>query len=142
MEVHYDYVSGVSIGAVNSAALAVFDFGQEAQAVEFLESLYLSHLPQDFWKFWPSAIFPPLWKNSIADNTGMVDTLNNLFRDIPFKRKVAIQSVDLNTGQVVIFDESVPLEIRNQVVISSATLPAIFPPVEIDGMHLVDGGNF
>ena len=34
------------------------------------------------------------------------------------------------------------MEIRNQVVMSSATLPSIFPPVEIDDMQLVDGGNF
>jgi len=34
------------------------------------------------------------------------------------------------------------MEIRNSAVISSATLPSIFPPVVIDGMHLVDGGNF
>ena len=37
VEVHYDYVSGVSIGAINSAALAIFDFGFEKEAVEFLE---------------------------------------------------------------------------------------------------------
>ena len=72
----------------------------------------------------------------------MVDMINNFFRAIPFKRKVTIQSVDLNTGQVVIFDETVPMEIRNQVILSSATIPAIFPPVEIDDLHLVDGGNF
>ena len=72
----------------------------------------------------------------------MVDTIENLFRNIPWKRKVAIQSVDLNTGQVVIFDETVPMEIRNKVIRSSASIPAIFPPVEIDDLHLVDGGNF
>ena len=104
--------------------------------------MYESKLPQDFWKFWPTIFFPPLWRKSIADNTGFVDAVNDLMRDIPFKRKISIQSVDLNTGHVVIFDETVPMEIRNQVVISSATLPSIFPPVEIDGMYLVDGGNF
>ena len=104
--------------------------------------MYLSKLPQDFWKFWPTIFFEPLWKKSIANAGGLVDTLNNLLRDIPFKRKISIQSVDLNTGHVVIFDETVPMEIRNQVVMSSATLPSIFPPVEIDGMQLVDGGNF
>ena len=83
-----------------------------------------------------------MWKNSIVDNTGMKDTIDNLFRNIPWKRKVAIQSVDLNTGQVVIFDETVPMEIRNKAILSSASIPAIFPPVEIDDLHLVDGGNF
>ena len=44
-ELHYDYISGVSIGAVNGASFALFDFGQEKDAVEFLEDLYMSKLP-------------------------------------------------------------------------------------------------
>ena len=73
----------------------MFDYGQETEAIRFLEELYLSRLPQDFFEFWPTYIFEPLWKMSIVDNTGMVDMIDNLFRDIPWKRKVAIQSVDL-----------------------------------------------
>jgi len=45
LEVHYDYLSGISIGAINSAAIALFDFGQEKEAVKFIEDLYLSRLP-------------------------------------------------------------------------------------------------
>jgi len=44
-ELHYDYISGVSIGAINGASIALFDFGQEKEAVEFLEDLYMSKLP-------------------------------------------------------------------------------------------------
>ena len=43
---------------------------------------------------------------------------------------------------MVIFDETVPMEIRNDVIVSSASIPAVFPPVHIDDMALVDGGNF
>jgi predicted acylesterase/phospholipase RssA len=48
----------------------------------------------------------------------------------------------LNTGQVIVFDETTPMEIRNKSLISSASIPFVFPPVEIDGMQLVDGGTF
>ena len=34
------------------------------------------------------------------------------------------------------------MEIRNDVIVSSASIPAVFPPVHIDDMALVDGGNF
>ena len=68
IDIHYDYLSGVSIGAINSATLAMFDYGQEKEAVNFLEELYLSRQPKDFFKFWPSVVFPPLWKSSIVDN--------------------------------------------------------------------------
>ena len=60
----------------------------------------------------------------------------------PYKRKLSIQSVDLNSGSIVIFDETVPEELRSKVILSSASIPSFFPPVEIDEMQLVDGGTF
>ena len=45
LDLHYDYISGISIGAVNGATFALFDFGQEKEAVDFLHDLYLSKLP-------------------------------------------------------------------------------------------------
>lgn len=60
----------------------------------------------------------------------------------PFKRKISFLSVNAANSQVVIFDESTPLEIRNKAVFSSASIPFVFPPVEIDGMFLQDGGAF
>lgn len=48
----------------------------------------------------------------------------------------------MNTGQVIVFDETTPMEIRNKAVLSSASIPFVFPPVELDGMQLVDGGTF
>ena len=29
LEVHYDYVSGVSVGAINTAFFSIYDFGEE-----------------------------------------------------------------------------------------------------------------
>ena len=55
---------------------------------------------------------------------------------------LSIQSVDLKTGRIVLFDENVPEEIRIKSLISSASIPFVFPPVEIDDFLLVDGGNF
>jgi predicted acylesterase/phospholipase RssA len=30
---HYDYISGVSVGALNTGILSIFDYGQEKAAV-------------------------------------------------------------------------------------------------------------
>ena len=68
--------------------------------------------------------------------------MEKMFADRPFKRKFTYQSVNLKNSQVVIFDETTPLSIRNKSVMSSASIPSVFPPVEIDGMELVDGGTF
>ena len=46
------------------------------------------------------------------------------------------------TGKVVIFDEDMDESLRIKAVLSSASIPFVFPPVEIDDMQLVDGGTF
>lgn len=50
--------------------------------------------------------------------------------------------MNIANSQVVIFDESIPLDVRAKAVFSSASIPFVFPPVELDGMYLVDGGSF
>ncbi|MEG3084419.1 patatin-like phospholipase family protein [Sphingomonas sp. PB2P12] len=48
-------------------------------------------------------------------------------------------AVDLETGDDVVFD-SATVRIRSDHVRASAALPVAFPPVEVDGRWLVDGG--
>lgn len=67
---------------------------------------------------------------------------DKLLGTAPFLRKISYQSVNTANSQVVIFDETTPMEVRNKSIFSSASIPSIFPPVEIDGMYLNDGGTF
>ena len=55
-----------------------------------------------------------------------------------------IISVDLNTGDVIIFDETTPIEKQPAAIIASASIPGVFPPTEslIDHSALADGGLF
>jgi predicted acylesterase/phospholipase RssA len=99
-------------------------------------------LPQDYWEYWPYKLIAPFRKSSMVDNSKFVDMVNTKLADRPFMRKFSWQSVDIQTGQVVIFDESTPMEVRNRAVMSSASIPFVFPPVVLDGMYLTDGGTF
>jgi len=140
-EVHYDYVSGVSVGAINTAYFSIFDFGQEKEAVKSMEAMYLTNAP--LFEFWPTYVFEPFWKDSIIDPSQLYDKLHVLLNNKPYKRKISIQSVDVNTGKIIIFDETIKDdEMRAKVVLSSASIPAFFPPVKIDKWALVDGGTF
>jgi len=57
------------------------------------------------------------------------------------KRKVSVGSVDLNSGDFVRFDENTPfVDFIFKAARSSASVPLLFPPVEYQGMSLVDGG--
>ncbi|NYD89041.1 patatin-like phospholipase family protein [Sphingomonas melonis] len=64
---------------------------------------------------------------------------------IDFKRlnegscRFTATAVDLETGDDVIFDTQTHV-IGSHHVRASAALPVLFPPVEIDGRYLVDGG--
>ena len=51
--------------------------------------------------------------------------------------------MDLNTGEIVIFDETTPQDDIASVITASASIPIIFPPViTADNKVLVDGGTF
>ena len=49
----YDYLSGVSIGAINAAILALYPKGKEAEALLRLEDFYLTSNLQDYFEYRP-----------------------------------------------------------------------------------------
>ena len=65
-----------------------------------------------------------------------------MLRGESIKRALSIQSVDLLTGKIVIFDETIPEDQKVDALFSSASIPGIFPPTELDQFQLVDGGTF
>jgi predicted acylesterase/phospholipase RssA len=143
IEYRYDVVVGVSVGALNAALLAIYEPGNETAAVTEIEELWRSHLPQDFWTTWPYVnFFGGVYYASFLDSTPIHDEIHRHLDNRTFKRKIAIQSVDLNTGKVIIFDENTPDDIRSEAVASSASIPGMFSPTLINGMTLVDGGVF
>jgi predicted acylesterase/phospholipase RssA len=99
-----------------------------------MEDLFLNHPATNFWSFWPYYVIEPFYKKSFVDFSKFTTFLHEKMKGRPWVRKVSIQSVDLITGKVVIFDENLSPEIREKAVISSASIPFVFPPIEIDGM--------
>lgn len=50
--------------------------------------------------------------------------------------------VDIKTGQVLIFDETMSYQERVELIKSSAAIPFAFPPLEKDNMMLIDGSLY
>ena len=48
--------------------------------------------------------------------------------------------MDQNSGMAVVYDETVADDIRLEALMSSATIPSVFPLVEIDDYALSDAG--
>jgi predicted acylesterase/phospholipase RssA len=88
LEVHYDYVSGVSVGAINAAYFAIYDFGEEKAAVERMESLYLKN--EEIFEFWPTVIFEPFWKDSMISPAKLLNRLTEELNNKPYKRKISL----------------------------------------------------
>ena len=49
VDVHWDVVSGVSIGAINAATISMFKVGEEAKASEFLLNLWRNIQAKDLY---------------------------------------------------------------------------------------------
>lgn len=94
-EIKYDYVSGVSVGAINASVLSLYPPGKEKEAVDELYGLYTEYLPQDYWEYWPYKLIAPFRKSSMVDNSKFVDMVNTKLADRPFVRKFSWQSVDI-----------------------------------------------
>jgi predicted acylesterase/phospholipase RssA len=141
----YDVFQGVSIGGINAAIMASYEKGHEKEATEWLEDAWLSNPVNTFWEWWP--VVGPLqglWRKSLIDNTKMLDFIHHTFDNREFKRAVVLEAVDLNTGEIVIFDETVPAEHRAWAIAASASIPLVFPPISQINPYqmLVDGGAF
>jgi NTE family protein len=141
-EYAYDYVSGISIGALNGSILSTFEKGNEAQALGKLYDFFTGNLFSDYLDLWPNIWYNAFVKSSIINPKRAFEFIDGLIGSEPFKRKFSWLSVNIANSQVVIFDEKTPLEVRNKAIFSSASIPFVLPPVELDGMFLVDGGSF
>jgi len=129
IDIAYDVLEGVSIGSINAAVFSTFERGDEKSAIDELEKLWLSLPVKEFWDWWPTlGPLEALWRPSFLDNHKMKDKIHEIMKNQKLYRNLTIQAVDLNTGQVIIFDETTPLDELTKAVIASAAIPMFFIP--------------
>ena len=139
----YDVITGVSAGATNTAALAVYAPGDELAAMDFLIDTYMHRTSDQVFKKRPEgdalALFDAI---SIFDTAPGIQTTIDMFAPYDgFKRAWAMSATDMNTGEkVVMTDEDVTWEDFPYVTLSSASVPGFFPPVAYKDHLLADGG--
>jgi len=56
----YDEMSGVSAGAINTAALSVWAKGDEKRATEWLSETWAQLENRDIWEPWPIGVIPSI----------------------------------------------------------------------------------
>jgi NTE family protein len=133
-----DVLVGCSVGALNAAFLAA-DPSRERLAA--LESLWLSLNRADVFPASRRSIAGHLVRRDthLYEPHGLLDLVNRLvpatdLADLP--TPIHIVTTDLFSGQPVWWTSGDP----RQVLVASASLPGLFPPVALNGSLHVDGG--
>lgn len=140
-EIQYDVISGVSVGALNAAALAQFAKGDEGNMTSFLLDIWTNIQSSDVFQDWPGGIIDGIiFRPSIYDTSPLTTFLEQHFtRDL--QRKVSIGTCNANNGTFVRFHEDLSRADLITAVKCSSAIPAIFPYVEFQGETYIDGGS-
>lgn len=121
-----DYITGSSMGSVVGAAYAA---GTSLQTMRHaIQSLRLFHL-----------IMPTKKKGGLFDTKKMRRLLSHYIGDLDFSElKIPYHcvAVDMISQSLVEFSEGSVLD----AVVASSSIPSLFPPLEKNGMRLIDGG--
>ncbi len=149
----FDMVTGVSTGAL----IAPFAFIGDDPSYERLVKLYSS--PNKDWFRLRGLLFFLPGNESFLDNAGLRrDLEHNIDAEVVARiaagsregRVLAINTTNLDVGAMHPFELSAEAERAEasgdrsrmiDVLLASAAIPAVFPPVIIDGALYVDGGT-
>ena len=131
-----DVVVGTSIGAVNAAHLA---FDPSLENLEGLEECWRSVRARDIFPFSPVRNARALFREgAFFSSHRWRDFLTERLQYETFEETAVplrITATDYEEGRSIVFDSGSVVE----AVLASTSLPAIFPPHEIDGHYYLDG---
>jgi len=91
IEYAYDYISGISVGALNAAVMAKYSRGDEAAGLADLLKLYKENLFSEFLKPWPFILVQAFMRSSIMDVSEGFNFLIGLLATILLNEKLASQ---------------------------------------------------
>ena len=74
-----------------------------------MRNIWLKFPASEIWSNWPIlGPFESLWRGGVIDNSNFHNIIGSLLNNRKVERSVVIMAVDLNTGELVIFDETTP----------------------------------
>ncbi len=133
-----DLVVGASVGALNGAYFAAHP---DAEGVLGLERIWRGLHRRDVFPFTPFGSLLSFFslRNYLVDPTRLRHLLE---RHLPHRDldqtaiPLHVVATDILTGTEVVLSSGRAIE----AVLASAAIPAVFPPVELEGRYLADGG--
>lgn len=107
----------------------MFEKGREEEMLDLMSHCWEYLTNDQVYKDWfGGPVEGILEQHGIYDNSPLVEYMSNLFEKHgkPNKKKWTVAAVDVNSGTYVNFDETV--DSFPKAVVSSASIPAVFPP--------------
>ena len=143
LQLDFQIITGVSVGAINAAFLSQFHTGEEKIAAQQIKELWLKLKTKDVYKrHFPFGIFHAIWKNSFYNSYPLYKLIkSNLSLDKirSTGKQVAVGTISLNSGKYTIFNQNSDDFV--DAVIASASFPSVFTPIKIGDQLWIDGGN-
>ena len=139
------FVSGTSVGSINACGVAMFPSKEFDQAIDHVLDLWKTKVTKtsDIWKLRFPLGIPGLWKPSVGTNDQLRALLNDVV-DIEAIKNSGIQlrlpAADLETGELRIYTVEDLEQYGIEPVMASASFPVAFPPVDVGGHWMTDGG--
>jgi len=133
--IDYDFLCGVSVGALNVFKLATVPYGMPQQAYEVIESIWHNIQQESIFCDWvPFGKLTALWKKSIYDARPLAKLISsnytpNLIKDSGKLLRLGV--VCLNTGERKFVTEE--YDNLDKWALASASFPVFMEPVKIQG---------
>jgi len=125
----YDVVTGVSAGAINTAAAAMFAPDDVENFVNYLTNKWQELKEDNVWVPWkPAGIITGLLdKSGALDDSPLYTFIQSVWEELggKVKRKITVSCVDASSGAYHTFNETSTDPIKG--VVSSASIPLVFP---------------
>jgi len=134
-------LSGVSVGALTSGVLSQYPVGQEKAATDWLANFWQNIDKSIVYDNWvPGGLLQGLIDERGLFNTEpLKKTVKQYFNKKPV-RKISLYACDVDEGLYHRYEEDLTLEELQEAVITSASVPALFPWQDFKGAKLFDGG--
>jgi len=142
LNIQYDALCGVSVGALNCAFLSQFPKAQEKEAFIQLQDLWNNIDNSKVRKNWlPFGMLHGLWLDSVYNSKPLIDLVRsgldlNTIRQS--NRNIAVGAVSVSTGNYRSFTQKDDCFV--DAVLASSSYPMGLNPIIIDGQKWTDGG--
>jgi NTE family protein len=138
----YEIMCGISVGALNVAALSQVELGHPDLAWQKMNGIWQDITTKKIYKEWfPFQKLSGAWKMSLVNSQPLIDYVYAKLDTNACKasgRTVHVGATCLDTGELRFGTN----QDENFVdwVLASSSFPVFFKPIDIDGKHWTDGG--